>query len=50
MVLWLDTDANTATGCAGFDFVVNRSRVGKTLQLGDSAPNGRFLRGPERPP
>lgn len=26
MALWLDTDADAKTGCAGFDYVVNRSR------------------------
>jgi hypothetical protein len=33
MVLWLDTDANAATGCGGFDYAVNRSRVGKVASV-----------------
>lgn len=28
LTLWLDTDADAATGCAGFDYAVNRSRSG----------------------
>ena len=27
MALWLDTDGDAATGCAGFDYAVNRTRT-----------------------
>jgi hypothetical protein len=33
MMLYLDTDANPATGWYGYDFLVNRSREGNTCSL-----------------
>ena len=33
LTLWLDTDGDAGTGCAGFDYAVNRSRTGPVASV-----------------